>query len=632
MKSLNVNFDESNMMSFLTGEQFYGSWDVFLRELLQNAYDACYTRQALEWSWGTEFLEMEQVEQLKSVRQTYLPRISISYNSSTGMLFVEDNGIGMNEADLERYVARIGKSYYTSEAYARQHLDYEPISQFGIGLCSCFCVSRALLIESKKTKAINTAWNVSDQQSLEPIAAKWFKGSDKIEYINSNRKLVGTRVTVALLPQYAMNMTLNRLLGCIEHYMMSQPIPIDVYFDKQKVTLDQPKMKAAPFTYVAGVTMLLVDTDLIEGYILLYHAQHREMIGESVLYQQGFRVVEDVSRIDIKPVWLQNMAFCLNIKKRFLTLSLSRDAVMDDDNRKQLRELIGQLIVNYYAKNAIGLTQYIQKGTHPILTDYDCEMQMLYRSVFVLVYRKEQQVEVSVDTIVNGFLGRKIRMAYMTHPLFDYYKSCYPMEFKAFLSRYDIVIFEQSRESFTQLMAPYITKQEYIVTELPGIAYIEVQTDFQMRRKVSPYKNNYRLYPESAVDNLVFCFVTNEQSGALKLNLNHNHRNVRLLEAASHNPKVCYFREVLMENIKQRMINSRHRWNKVIDFGGSFVDEWTSCEPITVQAIGCLEDDFAQSVNQFLESLFNEAELALLGLDACVFYREDFIDWWYSPK
>ena len=220
----------------------------------------------------------------------------------------------------------------------------------------------------------------------------------------------------------------------------------------------------------------------------------------------------------------------------------------------------------------------------------------------------------------------------MTHQLFEYYKNSYPMDFKNFLNHYDIVIFEQSRESFTQLMAPYITKQEYIVTELPGIVYIEVQADFQTRRKVAPYKNNYRLYPESAVDPLVFCFVTNEQSGALKLNLNRNHRNVRLLEAASYNPKVCYFKEVLMENIKQRIINSKHGWDKIIDFGGSFVDEWTSPELITVQSIWCLEDDFAQSVNQFMEKQFNAAELTFLGLDECVFYKDDFIDWWYSPK
>ena len=51
-----------------------------------------------------------------------------------------------------------------------------------------------------------------------------------------------------------------------------------------------------------------------------------------------------------------------------------------------------------------------------------------------------------------------------------------------------------------------------------------------------------------------------------------------------------------------------------------------------MQSIWCLEDDFAQSVNQFMEKQFNAAELTFLGLDECVFYKDDFIDWWYSPK
>ena len=96
MKSVNVDFNSSNMISTFISEQFYDSWDVFLRELLQNAYDACYTRQALEWSWGTEFLELEEAEKVASIRRGFSPRIVVSYNSENGMLFVEDNGIGIN--------------------------------------------------------------------------------------------------------------------------------------------------------------------------------------------------------------------------------------------------------------------------------------------------------------------------------------------------------------------------------------------------------------------------------------------------------------------------------------------------------------------------------------------------------
>ena len=97
MKTVQVDFNSKNMISTFTSDQFYDSWDIFIRELLQNAYDACYARQALEWSWGTEFLELEQAEKVASVRRGYQPKIVISYSSSNGMFFVEDNGIGINE-------------------------------------------------------------------------------------------------------------------------------------------------------------------------------------------------------------------------------------------------------------------------------------------------------------------------------------------------------------------------------------------------------------------------------------------------------------------------------------------------------------------------------------------------------
>ena len=151
MKSIDVELGKSNMLPLIASQQFYASWKVFIRELLLNAMDACNVRQALEWSWGTEFLEMEQASQMRDVRAIYEPRIDITYSSDTRLFTIEDNGVGINEYDLEHFIAQIGASYYTSTDFFNQQLKYEPYSHYGIGLCSCFTVSKAVLIESKKT-------------------------------------------------------------------------------------------------------------------------------------------------------------------------------------------------------------------------------------------------------------------------------------------------------------------------------------------------------------------------------------------------------------------------------------------------------------------------------------------------
>ena len=97
MKQCKVGMDQENIISTFASTQFYGDPDAYIREFLQNAIDACNTRAALEWSWGTEFLEMEEARALNSMRNPYSPQISIQYNSETQRLVFEDNGIGMSE-------------------------------------------------------------------------------------------------------------------------------------------------------------------------------------------------------------------------------------------------------------------------------------------------------------------------------------------------------------------------------------------------------------------------------------------------------------------------------------------------------------------------------------------------------
>lgn len=632
MKTIKIDANFKNLISLLTSEQFYDSPDVFLRELLQNAYDACYTRQALEWSWGTEFLELEDAERVNSVRRPFDAKIVVSYNSSNGMLFVEDNGIGINESDLMNYVAHVGNSYYTSEEFKSQRLKYDPISQFGIGLCACFRVSRAILIESKKDKSINTAWNVMDRQSLEPIAVKWFNGAENIEYINSNRTFSGTRVTLALQPKYAMNMTFQYLVKVIQGFMACQPIPIDIYFDKKKTTLYQPKMEIDSFAYVRGITTLHVDNELLEGYITLYNSKHKYLIGDCELYQQGFRIADNVSRIPLKPEWLRHMFYRINIKKRFLNLKMSRDGVALDENLRQLRETIGQLIAGYFQKNPLNLGQYLEDGDKCILSEYENEMNVVQKAAYVHVFLKDQDIELLIDTVINGFVGKEIRIAYMSHKLFEYFRDNFSVDFKAFLARYHLIVFEKNRDMFTQFLTPYLKGQRYVVSEIPGLVYTELSADIHMRKNVSPYRKTIQLHPENMVDDLLFCFVTNEQTGPLKLILNENNRNALMLERASGNPKVANLREVIIENIKQRIINEKKPWDKIIDFGGSFVDEWTSENAITVQSIWCLEDDFAASLNEFIQSRLTSEELADFGLEGLVFHKEEFVSWWYMPK
>jgi hypothetical protein len=193
-------------------------------------------------------------------------------------------------------------------------------------------------------------------------------------------------------------------------------------------------------------------------------------------------------------------------------------------------------------------------------------------------------------------------------------------------------VFEKNRDMFTQFLTPYLENQKYVVSEIPGLVYTELTADIHMWKNIAPYRWSVHLHPANLVEEELFCFVTNEQRGPFELILNEANRNARMLVRASCNPKVATLREIIVENIKQRIINAQKPWGKIVDFGGSFVDEWTSDSAITVQSVWCLEENFAEMLNEFVRSRLTYIELADYGLEGLTFHKEDFISWWYMPE
>lgn len=633
MNQCRIDLNQDNMIATFASPQFYGDTEVYIRELLQNALDACNTRAAFEWSWGTEFLEMEEARALNSMREPFHAKIRITYSSLNQRLTIEDNGIGMNGGDIEKYVSKIGQSYYKSEDFAIQRLQYEPIARYGVGMLSCFMVARAILIESKKDKCVNTAWNITNKESLEPVMAKWLEGSDTIEYVNSNREESGSKITLVLKPKYAMKLTMQTLVGGIRKCMLYQPFPIEVIYDQRREVLyDSNRILDNPFADVLGIISIRILDELMEGYLWIYNSKHKALIGESCLYQQGLKVMDDPDALGIKPEWLRHMTFHLNIKKPFLTPRMARDGVAHDEKLKELRRIIGQYVLKAFAQNPMGLNQYLNDGSQPVLTEYEEEMTLLGKAVGVDVYLKGRSIELPIETIVQGFAGNVIRIAFISKGLFEYYRVNHPIDFRRFLKENKLIVFEKNRDIFCQMMAPYRKSQRYVISEYPGILYDDMVVDFHMIRSVVPYRNSYSLYPSTIGYDDIFCLVTNNQGSTLDILLNKEHRLYKMLEPVMYHPKVHAMMAVILENIKQRIINFHHGWSKIVDFGGSFVDDWDPSKIATVQATWCLENDFVISVNEFIESRLTNRERAELGLIGFEFHRDDFINWWFMPR
>ncbi|RYD18785.1 MAG: molecular chaperone HtpG, partial [Lysobacteraceae bacterium] len=108
----------------------YSDKDVFLRELISNAADAC------------EKLRYEALSDAGLLGEDGQPGITVTLDPDGHRITIEDNGIGMSDAELADAlgtIARSGtKAFMDKIAGVRESEDSSLIGQFGVGFYSAF--------------------------------------------------------------------------------------------------------------------------------------------------------------------------------------------------------------------------------------------------------------------------------------------------------------------------------------------------------------------------------------------------------------------------------------------------------------------------------------------------------------
>jgi len=143
--SVRFEFERERMLGFLSHELYQGDKLVFLRELLQNSIDAIRMRQEL----------LCKAEKTTGAKELGYIEVFVESCSDGSMSIIwKDNGIGMDEKTIRNFLAVIGRSYYRSHDFQRLNLAMDPISEFGIGLLTCFTVSNTMEIVTKRDQNI----------------------------------------------------------------------------------------------------------------------------------------------------------------------------------------------------------------------------------------------------------------------------------------------------------------------------------------------------------------------------------------------------------------------------------------------------------------------------------------------
>ena len=132
----------------------YSDKDIFLRELISNAADAC------------EKLRYEGLSDPRLLGEDGQPRITVTLDADKRRLTIEDNGIGMSEAELADAlgtIARSGtKAFMDRIAGARDAEDSHLIGQFGVGFYSAFMVADHVEVISRRAGSETAACWSSD--------------------------------------------------------------------------------------------------------------------------------------------------------------------------------------------------------------------------------------------------------------------------------------------------------------------------------------------------------------------------------------------------------------------------------------------------------------------------------------
>lgn len=144
--SIRFTFDQTAVFAMLSRDIYSADCYVFLRELLQNSIDAIRTRLALD----RQDTHPAKISNSETFDTTIWFRAKHESNGDIEFSCT-DRGIGMDEYIVRNYFAKAGVSYYRSPDFQKQRLQFEPISRFGIGILSCFMVSKALKVITRRS-------------------------------------------------------------------------------------------------------------------------------------------------------------------------------------------------------------------------------------------------------------------------------------------------------------------------------------------------------------------------------------------------------------------------------------------------------------------------------------------------
>ena len=200
----------------------YSENEIFVRELISNAFDATVKLQRVK--------KIDGIENLPEAGQ-----IQVLVNETEKTITFKDNGIGMDADEVQKYINQIAFSGAEEfvEKYKNKDEDSQIIGHFGLGFYSSFIVSEKVEIVSLSYK--------KDAQAIH-----WScDGSTHFSIKESDKKDVGTEIVLHIGEENKAYLSESKLEELVKKYSNFLPVEIKVgdkvCNDHNPLWIEQPK-------------------------------------------------------------------------------------------------------------------------------------------------------------------------------------------------------------------------------------------------------------------------------------------------------------------------------------------------------------------------------------------------------
>jgi len=209
----------SDILPLLVGPLYSNCPTFGVRELIQNAVDACNERLALD--------------------KKYKGYIEITIDTKNGLFTITDNGIGMNEDIVRNYFLCAGSSYRNSENWSDKYIDTKGKTtitrsgRFGIGALAIFLIGYQATILTRHYDdcfGLNFSYTLDAEKSIDVTRDSTIERGTKIiinmsDYANhyfSNDENANEWNHWYCLEQPAVHITLNNDVVTNQHLLPSK--------------------------------------------------------------------------------------------------------------------------------------------------------------------------------------------------------------------------------------------------------------------------------------------------------------------------------------------------------------------------------------------------------------------------